>query len=59
MKVALDILQYEPIIVTHVGSKPVEISVGNVKLSTLKALENRDLVKRRMVTLSKDEYRKA
>jgi hypothetical protein len=56
MKIALDILKSEPIVVTHVGSKPVDITKG-VKLVTLKALEEKKLVWRRMTSLSKDEYR--
>lgn len=59
MKAALEILDHEPIIVTmdSVGMVTA-MSVSGVDIRTLRALENRDLVRRRLLSLSKDIFEK-
>lgn len=57
MKSALAILACGPIIVTMgIGGKVTSISTEGVSISTLKALVNRDLVTKRLLSLSKDIY---
>ena len=57
MKDALEILSHEPIIVTmSTDGKVSHISASGVSIRTLKALVDRDLVRKRLISLSKDIY---
>ncbi len=57
MKFALEILTEKPIVVSlDSQNKVIGMSVDDVSIVTLRALDTKGLVKRRLLSLSKDIY---